>query len=186
MNNGKRIFSFVLAAALFGAVANLATADSEGSYERGYGMGPGMMGGYGGYGMGPEMMGGHGMGSGMMGSYGRGYGMDMMGDWDLRELNLTADQKDKLAKIRKAMRSKMWPLMGEMMDIRDRLHDLYDADKQDATAINKQYEELGKVRKQMVDNAVDAHNRINDMLTPEQRKKHGEIHRGYGPKMRGR
>ena len=46
----------------------------------GYGMGPGMMGGYGmgpgmmGYGMGPGMMGGYGMGSGMMG-YGMGSGM---------------------------------------------------------------------------------------------------------------
>jgi len=46
----------------------------------GYGMGTGMMGGYGGYGMGPGMMGGYGMGPGMMGGYG-GYGMGpgMMG-----------------------------------------------------------------------------------------------------------
>ena len=52
---------------------------------RGYGMGPGMMGGYGGYGMGPGMMGGYGgygMGPGMMGGYG-GYGMGpgMMGGY---------------------------------------------------------------------------------------------------------
>jgi Spy/CpxP family protein refolding chaperone len=52
----------------------------------GYGMGPGMMGGYGpgygpggygpggGYGMGPGMMWGYGMGPGMMGGYGPGYG----------------------------------------------------------------------------------------------------------------
>jgi hypothetical protein len=51
----------------------------------GYGMGPGMMGGYGGYGMGPGMMGGYGgygMGPGMMGGYG-GYGMGpgMMGGY---------------------------------------------------------------------------------------------------------
>jgi hypothetical protein len=48
----------------------------------GYGMGPGMMGGYGpGYGMGPGMMGGYGprngmgWGGGHMGGYGPGYGM---------------------------------------------------------------------------------------------------------------
>jgi Spy/CpxP family protein refolding chaperone len=50
-----------------------------GGYGPGYGMGPGMMGGYGGYGMGPGMMGGYGpgygMGPGMMGGYGPGYGM---------------------------------------------------------------------------------------------------------------
>ena len=47
----------------------------------GYGMGPGMMQGYGqgyghgpGYGMGPGMMQGYGMGPGMMQGYGQGYG----------------------------------------------------------------------------------------------------------------
>lgn len=47
-----------------------------GGYGGGYG--PGMMGGYGGSGMGPGMMGGYGgygMGPGMMGGYGGGYGM---------------------------------------------------------------------------------------------------------------
>ena len=59
-----------------------------GGYGPGYGMGPGMMGGYGpGYGMGPGMMGsygpGYGMGPGMMGGYGPGYGMGpgMMGGY---------------------------------------------------------------------------------------------------------
>jgi Cytochrome C oxidase, cbb3-type, subunit III len=48
----------------------------------GYGMGPGMMGGYG-YGMGPGMMGGYGygMGPGMMGGYGYGMGPGMMGGY---------------------------------------------------------------------------------------------------------
>jgi hypothetical protein len=56
-----------------------------GSYQGGYGMGPGMMGGRGyGYGMGPGMMGGrgygYGMGPGMMGpGYGYGMGPGMMG-----------------------------------------------------------------------------------------------------------
>jgi hypothetical protein len=48
----------------------------------GYGIGPGMMGGYGGYGMGPGMMGGgygYGMRPGMMGGYGHGMHHNMMG-----------------------------------------------------------------------------------------------------------
>ncbi|MFZ3157099.1 MAG: hypothetical protein WA124_06280 [Smithella sp.] len=44
-------------------------------YSRGWGMGPGMMGGYGGYGMGPGMMGGYyGSDVGRGRGYGRGYG----------------------------------------------------------------------------------------------------------------
>lgn len=96
----------LIAAALIGATAlgTAAAADPpQGTYGPGYGMGPGMMGGYGpgpgsgygpgsgmgpgmmgggGYGMGPGMMGGM-MGPGMMGGYGPGYGMGpgMMGGY---------------------------------------------------------------------------------------------------------
>ena len=151
-------------------------------------MGSGMMGGYGpGYGMGPGMMGGYGPGyGGMMGGYGPGYGMGpgMMGWGNYRGLNLSDDQKSKISQIRKEMRDKQWPLMGEMMDARDKLDDLYDADKQDAAAIDKQYKVVEDLRRQMVDNAVDAHNHINSILTKEQREKSREG-RGYGPMMRG-
>jgi hypothetical protein len=86
------IVVFVLAL----AVAAYAQDPGWGGYGPGYGMGPGMMGGwggYGGYGMGHGMMGGwggygqgYGMGPGMMGGwggYGQGYGMGpgMMGGW---------------------------------------------------------------------------------------------------------
>jgi len=58
-------------------------------------------------------------------------------------------------------------------------------DKQDAAAINKQYKEIEDLRRQMVDNAVDAHNRVNSVLTKEQREKSRESGRGYGPMMLG-
>ena len=68
-----------------GAALALGLAASAASAQPGYGpgyygMGPGMMGGYGpGYGMGPGMMGGYGPGYGMgpggRGGYGPGYGM---------------------------------------------------------------------------------------------------------------
>jgi len=184
MKNHLRIFSIVLAASLFTAVATLSAAEPPSDWQGG--MGPGMMGGYGpGYGMGPGMMGGYGsgygMGPGMMGGYGPG----MMG-WDnYQDMNLSSEQKTKVAQIRKEMRAKQWPLMGEMMDARDKLQDLYDADKQDAAAIDKQYKVVDELRRQMVDNAVDAHNRINSLLTKEQKEKSRESGSGYGPMMRG-
>lgn len=82
------------------------------------------------------------------------------------------------------MRAKQWAVMGQMMDAQDRLQELYDADNQDAAAINKQYKVIEDLRSQMVDNSVDAHNRINSILTKERREKfHGWYH-GYGSMMR--
>jgi Spy/CpxP family protein refolding chaperone len=162
MKNYLRLFYIVIATALFGVMANIAAADPDsGWFGR---MGPGMMGSYSSeYGMGPGMMG--------LGNY--------------SELNLSAEQKSKVTQIRKEMRAKQWSVMGEMMDAQDKLQELYDTDKQDADAVNKQYKKIEDLRRQMVDNAVDAHNRINEILTKEQREKSKEYGRSYRPMMRG-
>jgi len=47
------------------------------------------------------------------------------------------------------MRTKQWAVMGEMMDAQDKLQELYDADKQDLAAINKQYKVIESLRLQM-------------------------------------
>jgi len=116
-----------------------------------------------------------------------GYGMGpgMMGWGNYRELNLSAEQKVKITRIRQEMRTKQWAVMGEMMDAQDNMQDLYDVDKQDADAINKQYKEIEDLRRQMVNNSVEAHNQINSILTKEQREKARESSRGYGPMMLG-
>lgn len=169
----SRIFSIIFAALSLGATAPPAAADPD-PWHRG--MGPGMMGG-----MGP----GPGMGPGMMGGYHQGYGMGsgMMGLGAFRGLNLTDDQKAKITKIQKATRTKHWALMDQMMDANDKLQELYDAEKQDAAAINKQHKVAEDLRRQMVDNSVEAHNQINAILTKEQREKLREGGRGYGPRM---
>ena len=158
----------------------------------GYGRGPGMMGDYGGPGYGPgygrgSRGGGGGYGPGMMGGEGGGYGMGpgMMGGGNYAALNLNADQKAKITPIQRDARRKMWALMGRMMESQYALQDLYDADKQDAAAINKQYKEIEDARKQMVEISVDVHNRVNEILTPEQREQSRQGGRGYGPMMRG-
>jgi len=167
MKNHLYIFSIVLTASLFGAIANLSAAEPDSGWqsETDYGM----MGGYG-YGMVPWMMGGFGPG------YGMGHGM--MGLGNFRALDLSADQRSRITPIRKEMRKKQWALMGEMMDAQDKLQELYDADKQDSAAINKQYKLIEDLRRQMVDNSVEAHNRINSILTQEQREKFRQWGRG--------
>jgi Spy/CpxP family protein refolding chaperone len=186
MKKHLRIFSVVLATFLFGVITNLSAAEPPSDWQGG--MGAGMMGGYGpGYGMGPGMMGGYGMGPGMMGGYGPGYGMGpgMMGWGNYKELNLSAEQKSRIMQIQKEMRTKQWALMAQIMDAQDNLQDLYDVDKQDSAEINKQYKEIEDLRRQMVDNSVDAHNRINAVLTKEQRQKSRESGHSYGHMMWG-
>ncbi|MGE5171416.1 MAG: Spy/CpxP family protein refolding chaperone [Rudaea sp.] len=145
----------------------------------GYGYGPGMMGGYGGpgmmggYGYGPGMMGGYGYGPGMMGGpgWGRGYGGGP--GWGrggaLSQLDLTADQQEKIAKIQEEMRAKNWSTMGELRSEQFKLRSLYNADNPDANAIAEQQKKVDELRRTLIKSRVDAHKQMAAMLTKEQR-----------------
>lgn len=135
----------------------------------GQGMGPGMMGGYGqGHGMGPGMMGGygqgHGMGPGMMGGYGTG-----------PDLNLTIDQRGKIAKIQGDVRHKHWALMGKMQDEQAQMYEQYNSDSRDDAAVSKSYRNMSELRQQMFDLSLSAQKQIDGVLTKEQREqqRHG-------------
>ena len=175
----------------------------QSGYGPGYGMGPGMMGGYGpgagagprggygpgygpgyhgmgpggGYGMGPGMMGGYGDGMGM-GGYGDGMGPWMMGGLALRALGLTAAQEAQVNKISDELRRKNWDLLGKMQDEGAKLRDLYGSDKLDRSAITAAYKRLGDLRQARIENALEAQEKIEAVLTPDQRKELRS--RGYG------
>lgn len=176
------------AAALLGGtiVAAGALADpTQGGYGSGYGMGRGMMGGYGqgsGYGMGPGMMGGygqgsgHGMGSGMMGGYGQGsgYGMGsgMSGGYGPgADLNLSAEQRGKIAKIQNEVRRKHWDLMGKMHDEQALMDEQYSSGNRDDDGLSKSYRKMSEFRHQMFDLSLSARKQIDAVLTAEQREK---------------
>lgn len=151
----------------------------------GMGMGPGMMGGgmMGGYGpgmgmMGPGMMGGM-MGPGMMGGYGPGMGMGpgMMGYGPLGALNLTEDQRKKIEGIHEEVRRKQWDLMGRMMEERQKLANLLWAEKRDNKAIQEQYKKLQDLRQQHLQLRLEAHDKLEGVLTKEQK----EQLRRFGP-----
>lgn len=143
---------------------------SYGGGYGGYGMGPGMMGGYG-YGMGPGMMGGYGMGPGMMGGYGYGMGPGMMGGYWGSGIDLTEEQQAKINKIQDETRKTHWALMSAMMDQQAKLRDLYAAPKRDQAAIDQAYKAFGNLQQQMYNTSVDAQKRIEAVLTPEQQEK---------------
>jgi Spy/CpxP family protein refolding chaperone len=155
-------------AALIGAMimTTSALADPpQGGYGPGYGMGSGMMGSYGpGYGMGPGMMGGfgpdYGMGSGTMGGYAT-----------RSDLNLSAEQRSKIAKIQNDVRRKHWGIMGKMQDEQALMNEQYYADQRDDAALSKSFRKMSDLRHQMFDLSLSAQKQIDAVLTKEQRDK---------------
>jgi Spy/CpxP family protein refolding chaperone len=133
------------------------------------GWGPGMMGGYGygpGWGMGPGMMGGgYGYGPG----YGRGPGM-MGGLGAYGALNLSDEQRAKIADIQRELSRKHWELMGKAFEERNRLLEQFESGKADDQAERKAYQAMAEARRQMFESSLDARKRIGALLTPEQRE----------------
>ena len=110
------------------------------------------------------MMGGH----GIMGRY----GMHRYAD-----LNLSAEQKSKIDKIRDDTRKKHWDLMGKMMDENVRLRELRNAEKPDPAAIGKQFAKIQDMQRQMLEQSVDAENRMEALLTKEQKEQFRKMRR---------
>ena len=162
-------------------VGTTALADPpQGSY--GYDMGPGMMGNYGqsyGYGMGRGMMGGYfgqgyGMGPGTMGGFGPDYGMGSgtMGGYATRsDLNLSTEQRSKIAKIQNDVRRKHWVIMGKMQDEQAQMNEQYESEPRDDAALSKSYRNMSELRQQMFDLSLSAQKQIDAVLTKEQRDK---------------
>lgn len=132
-------------------------------YQQGQG-GPGMMGG----GYGPGMMGG-GYGPGMMGG---GYGPGMMGGYGP---DFTPEQRKEANAIMDQTRKSHWSMMGAMMDEQAKLRDLYAAEKPDRDAIGAIYKRIGEIRQSMYESMIDAHQKMDALLTDEQRK---QMYRG--------
>ena len=144
----------------------------------GPGMGPGMMGGYGpggpGYGMGPGMMGGYGPGG--QGGYGPGYGTGpgMMGGGmgrALWSLDLNDDQRKEVLKVQDELRKTNWELAGKMQDEMAKVRDAYwGSDKPNRSEISTAYKRLAELRQQRVENSLDAADKIEKVLTVQQRE----------------
>jgi len=133
-----------------------------GGYRMGPGMmGPGMMGGYGpgGSGMGPGMMGPGMMGPGTMGGYGAYAG-----------LNLSDEQRAKIAEIQQDVSRRQWELMGKMREQGFQMHRFDAPGTADDSAARKAYQVMADARKAMFENSLDARKRIDAVLTKEQRE----------------
>jgi Spy/CpxP family protein refolding chaperone len=122
-------------------------------------------------GWGPGMMGG----GGMMGGYGYGRG-GMMGLGALQAMDLSNEQLGKINQIQDETRRKNWGVMGKLIDEQSHMRDLFLADRRDPAAIGKQAMKIADLRRQMLEASVDAHNRVEALLSKEQRE---QLRNGY-------
>ena len=149
--------------------------------ERPYGMGPGMMGdcGYGRGSFGPGMMGrgyGYGRGPGMMGG---GWGMGLGGGAALASLDLSDAQRKQVLAVTDQLRKSDWDLMGKMQEERAKQRDAFlDSERRDRAAITAANKRMFDLRQQMLDNSLDAAEKIEKVLTPQQRE---QLKKRWGP-----
>lgn len=158
-----RLKHLVISAAAGLLLAAPAWADHPGAGM----MGGGMMGG--GYGMGG--MGG--MHHGMMGHDGMGYGMmgpGMMGAWGGEDLNLSADQRAKIATIQRDFRHWQWETMEKMHELDWRSDEARRGGTFDEQAERRAYDQMATLRKQMFENSLEARKRFDAVLTSQQRE----------------
>jgi len=135
-----------------------------------------------------SMMGG-GMGRGMMGDgMMGGKGMGMMGGMHgapFQMLDLTPEQRTKINKIHDDLRRKNWGALGKIQDEEAKLRDLYAADKRDPKAIGAVYGSIYALKRQMIESSIDAHNRMEALLSDAQRAQLKQMCGGMGPGARG-
>jgi len=99
----------------------------------------------------------------MGGMMGPGYGV-------LGQLNLTPEQWDTVNAIYQQLAKKQWELTGKIREDAFKLRELMTSEKRDRTAINNQYKKLQEVRQQRFQAQIDAQDKIDGVLTGEQKE----------------
>ncbi len=115
-----------------------------------------------------HMQGGHhGGGMGMMNSEGH-MTSRLRSVW---KLTLTKKQKTGIREIQRDLRSKHWNHADSIDVLSDKLMEMYRADTRNVQAIGKVYGEIFEKRRQMIMLGIEAGNKVEKLLTKEQRKK---------------
>jgi len=103
-------------------------------------------------------------------------------------MDLNKDQKTKIRAIQRDLRAKHWDLEDKIELASDKIFDLYKTDTRDAKAIGKVYAEIFDYRRQIIELAIEAGNKVEAVLTNDQRmmlKKFRPKHKwggGWSPK----
>jgi hypothetical protein len=127
---------------------------------------------------------------GMSGSHGYGtmqeYSVDVMMESDMRTLGalaLSKEQKSAINSLSDEFKHKIWFIQGLINDEAAKLSYLYEAERRDPVAIGKEYMKVFDLKRQLIESYLDTQNRIEDVLTLEQRvelkNSHRAMHRGH-------
>ena len=175
MTNLKAVAIGVIAALGIGAATLSAQEAAPNRWTPGMMGGPGGAGPYSGY---RNMMGGYGMSGGM--THGMmGYGMGLANPAALAALDLADTQRKQIVSIRDEARKKNWTAMGAMQDEMAKVRDAFWAgEKRDRAAILAGNKRMFEIRQQMLENSLDAADRIEQVLTPQQR---AQLRKQAGP-----
>ena len=140
------------------------------------GPGAGPRGGYGPWqGMGGGMMGGGGHGGGGRGVGVMGGGMLGVAGPALAALGLDEAQRNEVVKIGDELRKKRWAVAGQMQDEMAKIRDAAWSGKRDRAAILAAHKRMSELGQQQLESSLDAAERIDKVLTPEQRQQLGRI-----------
>lgn len=119
-----------------------------------------------------------------------GRGADMMMEADMHMLGalaLSEEQQSKINELADELKHNNWATQGLINDETAKLRDLYEADKRDTAAISKEYQKVFDLKRQMIETYLNTQNRIEEILTAEQRAKmkdaRHEMHHMYGHPM---
>jgi len=123
---------------------------------------------------------GHGMhggpGMGMMMGPNTGMMSELGPVW---ALNLSDEQRKKVREIHSELRKKTASLRAQMEDESDKLWELYSQERRDPTAIGKVYSKIFDIQRQMIEEKIAGHNKVEDQLTKEQRQQMRQMSRQW-------
>ena len=117
---------------------------------------------------------------GMMGGHEAGAMMESPHIGRVMALDLNDEQRSKINKLSDELRRNHWAAMGLIMDESAKLRDLYGAEKRDPSAIGKVYQNIFDSKRRMIEAMIDNQNRVEELLTPEQRAQLKDMHHKMG------
>jgi Spy/CpxP family protein refolding chaperone len=104
--------------------------------------------------------------------------MGMM--WGASALKLSDEQRTKINHLLDEHRKQDWEVMGKIMDEEATLRDLYASETPDPKQVGAQYAVIAKLRQQLVESNVETSNRVQALLTPEQKSQYRQGRGGWG------
>lgn len=118
---------------------------------------------------------------GMMGGHGAEMMMESPRMNMIMSLDLSDEQRSKINKLSDELKHNNWTTKGLIMDESAKLRDLYAADKREPSAIGKEYQKIFDLQRQMIEATITAQNRIEELLTPDQRAQLKNMRHGGAP-----